>query len=542
MKIRYFIQILAVAALAACQPSGSPSGDPEESAVTEEKVGTSPYTNCSFDSAASGENFDTVILNGRVMDPECGFDGMRNVGIKDGRIALITEGEISGADSIDATGHVVAPGFIDPHQHTWNEYGQHLLIQDGVTTGLDLEYGALNVPKFYESMVGESFFNYGLSVAHEAARIAVMDNYVHDKGTDARYVHAARTLPDTTRWRDDIPSDEELAEILALLEQGLQDGAIGASSTVGYFEAGATTNEVFKVQKLNKQWNRVFSSHTRGQPEMPPPREYSMGSRETIANQAAIQGAGWHSHIQRSGWDEIYELLQGLQKQGMVAVADIYPYVSGLPNAAAVPLEFFDMIGQEVEESLMDPVTGEYLNLEQLKDLHENNPQKIVVVFMGEAAEEGWAKMEDISYAADSVPVMDEEFNTLPLDHPKDEYVGHPRIIGTRSKMFRLAREHDVPLMNTVNNASYVPAKYLSMLGLPGMQERGRMQEGMVADITIFNPDTIRDNSTFALGERALQPTGIPHVIIGGQFVVRDGVVDLDSRPGQPIRYPVAQD
>jgi len=65
------------------------------------------------------------------------------------------------------------------------------------------------------------------------------------------------------------------------------------------------------------------------------------------------------------------------------------------------------------------------------------------------------------------------------------------------------------------------------------------MQEGMVADITIFNPETVRENSTYKLGERALQPTGIPHVIVNGQFVLRDGKVDLDSRPGQPIRYPV---
>ena len=483
--------------------------------------------------------YDIVINNGRVMDPETNFDATRNVGIKDGRIITITEKKITGKETIDASDHVVAPGFIDPHIHTWNEYGQHLLVQDGVTTGLDGEYGALDLPKFYSQLKGKSFINHGVAVSHEAARIAVMDNFIYDKGTDARYVHAARTKSNTNHWKEDLPTPEQLEKIMELLDEGLRQGAIGASSTVGYYEAAATTKEVFDVQKLNKKWNRLFTAHTRGNPEMPPPREYSMGSREVIANQAAIQGAGWHSHIQRSGWDEIYELVRGLQKQGFVTAADIYPYVGGLPNAASVSPEYFELIGQKIEESLMNPDTGKFMTAEDLLEMQKTEPGKIVIAFMGKLADEGWVKMEDIAYGADSVPIMDEEWNELPIDFPRAEYPGHPRIVGTRSKMFRLAREHKVPLMNIVNNASFVPAKYLSMLDLPGMKERGRMQEGMVADITIFNPETVRENSTYKLGERALQPTGIPHVIVNGQFVLRDGKVDLDSRPGQPIRYPV---
>jgi len=91
--------------------------------------------------------------------------------------------------------------------------------------------------------------------------------------------------------------------------------------------------------------------------------------------------------------------------------------------------------------------------------------------------------------------------------------------------------------MDIVHNASYTPAKYFSQLGLKGMQERGRMQEGMIADITIFNPDTVADNADMKIGNRATPPTGIPYVLVSGNFVVRDGKALIGTRPGQPIRY-----
>jgi len=88
-------------------------------------------------------NFDVVILNGRVMDPETNFDEIRNVGILNGKISLITEEKISGKETIDAKGHVVAPGFIDNHWHWPRPVGYKLGLRDGVTTAMDLEWGML---------------------------------------------------------------------------------------------------------------------------------------------------------------------------------------------------------------------------------------------------------------------------------------------------------------------------------------------------------------------------------------------------------------
>jgi N-acyl-D-aspartate/D-glutamate deacylase len=79
--------------------------------------------------------------------------------------------------------------------------------------------------------------------------------------------------------------------------------------------------------------------------------------------------------------------------------------------------------------------------------------------------------------------------------------------------------------------------------GLKAMQERGRMQEGLIADITVFNPDTISETSTMKLGERGSYTKRIPYVLVGGQVVIDDGVANTKLRAGQPIRYePITKD
>ena len=90
-------------------------------------------------------DYDLVILNGRVMDPETMLDAVRNIGIKDGKIAVITTEAIAGKDILDAAGLVVAPGFIDTHVHSSNKFNIKMVMMDGVTSGMDFEAGALNV-------------------------------------------------------------------------------------------------------------------------------------------------------------------------------------------------------------------------------------------------------------------------------------------------------------------------------------------------------------------------------------------------------------
>jgi N-acyl-D-glutamate deacylase len=99
--------------------------------------------------AAQAQDYDVVIRSGRVMDPETQYDDIANVGIKDGIIALITKEKITGQKAIDATGRVVASGFIDIHAHGQNIGDYRMQAMQGVTTMLELESGVLPIGGWY---------------------------------------------------------------------------------------------------------------------------------------------------------------------------------------------------------------------------------------------------------------------------------------------------------------------------------------------------------------------------------------------------------
>ena len=99
--------------------------------------------------ACPAETYDVVINNGRVMDPETNFDGVRNVGVKDGRIVVITEDAISGKETIDASGHAVARALLKGHQHATDPFSRKVNLRDGLTTMMDFEAGAGDIAKWY---------------------------------------------------------------------------------------------------------------------------------------------------------------------------------------------------------------------------------------------------------------------------------------------------------------------------------------------------------------------------------------------------------
>ncbi len=123
--------------------------------------------------AAQG-SYDLVIRNGRVIDPESGLDAVRNVGIVAGRVVAVSENDLDGKRTLEATGLVVAPGFIDLHQHGQSLENYAAQVRDGITTALELEIGVEDIEAWYQDRHGRALLNYGASISHPYSRQLAM--------------------------------------------------------------------------------------------------------------------------------------------------------------------------------------------------------------------------------------------------------------------------------------------------------------------------------------------------------------------------------
>lgn len=492
-------------------------------------------TKQAYKSMPASTEFDVVILNGRVMDPETNFDGIRNVGIKDGIIGLITEKDIKGKETIDANELVVAPGFIDGHQHCIDPYIYRLMVRDGRTTIMDLEMGVHgpNVDKWYKMKEGNIPVNYGVSVSHEFARAAVLDGFKDWKYYNTPDAAVSRYNYGWSKTRPDLAQGNQ---IFSAIDEGLRLGGVGIGSTTGYMSEGVSAREMYELQRLGGLYGRQVGCHNRYNPGTD--TEEANGAQEIMANAAAMNIPVMIDHFCNPGYDLVHQLLVNFREQGYNFWGELYPYAAGATGLNAVFLQpeiWVEKLGNKYEETLLDSKTNEYFTLESYKRIVKEDPTRLVVLFkMPESAVVEWLKLPGVAIASDGMPLMPSE--GLKWDTPYDELPnGHPRTAGCYAKAYRLARENNIPLMQIVAMTSYNTANPLGKMGLKAMQVRGRMQEGMVADITIFNAETIRDNSTYEYG--TVPSTGIPHVLVNGVIVMRDSEPLSGVNPGQAIRF-----
>jgi len=484
--------------------------------------------------------YDVVILNGRVMDPETDFDAVRNVGIKDGKIVTITENEIKGKETIDAEGHVISPGFIDTQTHG---HGNLFSVKC-----VDLEYGNINVDKWYADREGKWPVNYGAAVSHELHRMRVLDGMQFTEGLDAKdglmlrgESYNENGIPD---WAETRSTLDQINEIMAGVDEDLRAGALTAGSTMGYMGKGATTLEVFNYQKAAANYGRASSFHVRLLGSTTPPTEGTLGAFEQLVNGIALNAPVLFSHNNNFSWWEIEEHAQLFRDQGYNVWSEYYPYTCG---STTIGSEFLTPNGIKAlgvtYEDMINPRTGKNMNQAEYERIVKEDPSFLIILCFPakEAWMNYWLEVPHMVVAGDGMPGQDADGKFLGWDDPYESYVGHPRTAGSHAKTFRLARENNIPLMQTIAQNSYWSALHLGQAGLESMQKRGRMQEGMLADITIFNPETITDNATYKLGENGLPSTGIPYVLVNGVIMVNDSKVQDGVYPGQQIRYPVEE-
>ncbi|NER08900.1 amidohydrolase family protein [Muriicola jejuensis] len=493
--------------------------------------------------------YDLVILNGRVMDPETMFDAIANVGIKDGKIVMITKSKITGKEIINAKGHVVAPGFIDPHSHNVpTPFGQKLALRDGVTTPLELELGVLPINFWYDQMKGKSQTNYGASASIEAAREKILNPTYQT--SDAALINDASIMDEThlsMAWSKDVASDEQVNQILDLVEEGLKQGGLGIGYTPGYMVYGVRSEEGVGAQKLAGKYRRFVYLHGRFSGQLPP-NDGLTGTLQQLGAAEAYGGGLVIAHMTAqtlSQTKEAQAIIDAAARKGIPVISEIYAYTYGSTIVAADYLEpdnYQNNMGHDYKDIVnltdMKPLTKE--TYEQLK---KDAPTTNVTFENATKEDLYWALSHPTSIiGSDAFPGVSKIDKSLPKDWdtPYESVNAHPRGAGTHARILRLVREENLmSLMLAVSKMTFMPAKFLQENGVDQMANKGRLQVGKDADITIFDPATIKDNATPQMG--TLPSTGIPYVIVNGTVVVKDSKVLKDVYPGQPIRAEIQE-
>jgi len=456
---------------------------------------------------AQNAPLDVVILNGRVMDPESGLDAVRNVGIRDGKIVEITENTLQGKEVIDAKGLVVAPGFIDLHQHGQDAENDAAKAADGVTTSLEMEVGTADVDAWYAALQGKSLINYGVSIGHIPVRMAVM----HDPGDFLPSGAAAKR----------VASAAELSEIQKKLELGLRRGALGVGAGPAYTKA-ATNWELVEVFKVAARFGASVHIHIRA----PSPQvEGSFDGFEEALALAAATGAPLHVvHLQSTGGPNVaheLEMIQGARARGLDVTTECYPYDRGM---TAIESALYD--GKESESdsyftTLLWPATGEYLTRETFMKYRKSGGLVIAPA----------NTPENVRLAVDS------PLTSIASDGHLAHNQGHPRTSGTYAKVLGqyVREEKGLDLMTALRKMSLMPAQRLEKRA-PVFKNKGRIRVGADGDITVFDPATVRDRSTYE--KPATSSEGFAFVLVNGVPVLKNGKLVDGVFPGQAARAP----
>lgn len=498
---------------------------------------------------SASQSYDVVINNGRVMDPETKFDSIANVGIKDGKIVKITNDKITGNKNIDATGKVVSPGFIDIHAHGQNIGDYRMQAMQGVTTMLELESGVLPISQWYDAQAKKKLpVNYGAAAGWTYARIATFTDTKPE--ATAKYFQDAQSLND---WKMNVATPEQQQKILKLVEQGLDEGGLGIGINAGY-APGYGRKEYYALAELAAKRDVATYTHVRYASNMEPKSSFE-AVQELIAN-AAITGAHMHvCHINSTSLKDINATLSMINnafKHNINITVGAYPW-----GAASTVVGAAMFSGEGWPERMGSTAHNFQLGLErmtqeQLDDYQKNKPGTFIVWhFLDESNAKDLA-MLDASVMHPKILIESDEMFWMFMDKHNEiqNYEGdkwplpesafsHPRSNGTFAKMLRsYVRERGImDMQEALRKMTLMPAQTLEKF-VPQMKKKGRMQEGMDADIVVFDPETIRDVGTY---EKPNQPAeGVQTLLVNGELVIAEGKLLTDAAPGQPIRGTIS--
>ena len=468
-------------------------------------------------STPSSGQLDVVLVGGRVLDPETNLDAVRAVGIKAGRIISVTTAVPAARDTVDVTGLVVAPGFIDLHSHGQDSINYQFLARDGVTTALELELGTYPVAPWYTKREGTSLINFGVSASHPGARRAMLDGDSTAEG--------AEVIATTGEFVRSAIERARLPQLERRLDAALDEGALGIGMGINYTPA-ATREEIMRAFGVAARHHAPVFVHLRSAGLLENAGGVA-GVQEVIAD-AAATGAPLHVvHVTSMGLGAtpvLLELIDGARARGLDVTTEAYPYTAGatMLQSAIFDPGFQERMGMDYKD-IQWAATGERLTAESFERYRKQGGLVVVFNIPDSAA--------DQAYRDPHVMVASDGGFRFSNGSP----IGHPRSAGTHARILgRFVRERGViSLMDGVRKMTLFPARRLERVD-PDMKRKGRVQPGADADLVVFDPARVIDRATFE--QPAQYSDGIVHVLVNGIFVVRGSNLVPGVTPGKPVR------
>lgn len=527
--------------------------------------------------------FDVLIKGGLVIDGTGKPGYLANVAVSGGKIAAVERNlnfEIPAATVLDATGMVVAPGFIDIHSHTDRTITKHpgagsSLLQ-GITTEISGNCGGSMAPindktiEMFKRLSGKdgvpelpwrSFgeflehvdklrpgTNQGLFVGQGTIRACVM-------GREKRY-----------------PSEDELTQMKGLVRQALEEGAFGISTGRAYVPGCyGSFREIVELCRVAGEYDGLHTSHIQDQWSK---IHWSVTEIVEITRRADVRGQVAHMKVVgKDNWGragEILSILENARSRGLDVLADVYPYTYSqvilLRNL--LPKEFSKMEPDKLRDALSAPGASESLRkafeadpgyatwrFDRMGIIHCSRTKEFEGMDIGEAAlalgldvfsavvkilleNDLEVKTAGIMSEADvrkivAHPLVMFGTDALTGDPEKDASPGysdlHPRHYGTYPRILGMyvREERALSLEEAVRKMTSMPAERLNIL------DRGLIHRGYWADVVIFDPLTVRDRAD--LDHPAAPPVGIKYVLVNGEIAVKDSKL-TGLRAGKVLR------
>ncbi|GJM26969.1 MAG: aminoacylase [Phycisphaerae bacterium] len=536
---------------------------------------------------APSKDFDVVIRNATIMDGS-GEDGyVGDVAIRGERIVSVgAEVPGEGKVDIDATGMVVAPGFIN--MLSW---AGESLFEDGramsdVLQGVTLEVmgegrsmGPLNDAMKADMVAEQGDIKFDV----DWTTLGEYLSHLEERGVSvnvASFMGATTARIHEIGYDDREPTAEELERMKALVDQAMKEGAVGLSTALIYAPAFyAKSDEIIALAKVAAKHGGIYTSHMRNEADS---LLEAFDEFLHIAKSANIPAEVYHIKASgRANWHKLEALLKRIEEaraQGLKITADMYTYRASSTGLDAVMPPWVQEGGREAwENRLKDPAIRAKVKKEMNTPTTEwdngylsaGSPDNILLVgFRNDDLKKYTGKtLAEVSKLRGTPPedtamdlVIEDHsdvgaiFFTMSEDNIRTKiqqpYISicsdagsyategvflkrnpHPRAYGSFARFIgKYARDEGlVRVEDAVRRLTSLPAENLSL------KNRGRLAEGFHADVVVFDPETFGDNATFSKPHQ--YATGMKHVFVNGGHVVKDGK-HTAATPGQFVRGP----